>query len=330
MKHKILLTLFILFLIAIGGFFGLRYTGLAPQYIPPTENGEIDIYFCPEDNCENILVELISNSDNINCAFYDLDSDRIIESLEQKSNDIDVRLVSDNSNRFDLNKLDFVKYDDKKQLMHNKFCILNQGNENIVFTGSLNPTKNGLEKNENNLAVITSNLIAENYQLEFNELWNLNFGKGENVKYPKINFNGFVMENYFCPEDNCEEKVLNLIQDSKNRIYFMTFSFTSDPLGDLIIEKSQTVEVKGLFEKFQNPQYAEYDKMQKAGLDVKYYEGELLHHKVFIIDDTVVFGSYNPTKSGNEKNDENIIIIHDKEITDKFLTKFNSLFEKEE
>ena len=50
---------------------------------------------------------------------------------------------------------------------------------------------------------------------------------------------------------------------------------------------------------------------------------EFMHHKVFIVDDIVVLGSYNPTSSGNSKNDENILIIYDKELADKFLGEFD-------
>jgi phosphatidylserine/phosphatidylglycerophosphate/cardiolipin synthase-like enzyme len=210
--------------------------------------------------------------------------------------------------------------------MHNKFCVFNQNDKNVILTGSLNPTDNGFNKNNNNLVVISSNYLSENYNQEFNELWSGIYGRGERVKYPKLKFNDFLIENYFCPEDNCEQRVFNLIKNAESRIYFMTFSFTSNPLGDLIIEKSkEDIEIKGLFDKFQNRKYSQYDKMKNNNLNIKLYNGELLHHKVFIVDDTVIFGSYNPTKSGNERNDENILIIHNSEITNKFIEEFNLL-----
>ena len=106
----------------------------------------------------------------------------------------------------------------------------------------------------------------------------------------------------------------------------MTFSFTSDKLGDLIIEKSKNVSVKGIFENFQaNSEFSEYNKMKE--LNVKTDNNpKFLHHKVFIVDDVVVLGSYNPSSSGNKKNDENILIIYDKKITNKFLEEFDYLW----
>ena len=52
-----------------------------------------------------------------------------------------------------------------------------------------------------------------------------------------------------------------------------------------------------------------------------------MHHKVFIIDnETVVTGSFNPTASAENKNDENIIIIKDRMIAGSFLKEFGRLW----
>ena len=46
----------------------------------------------------------------------------------------------------------------------------------------------------------------------------------------------------------------------------------------------------------------------------------IMHHKVFIIDEkTVVTGSMNPTQNGNERNDENILILHDEDIAKQYI-----------
>jgi phosphatidylserine/phosphatidylglycerophosphate/cardiolipin synthase-like enzyme len=48
---------------------------------------------------------------------------------------------------------------------------------------------------------------------------------------------------------------------------------------------------------------------------------------VFIIDNsTVVSGSYNPTSAGTSRNDENIIIIHDKRVAEKFVAEFERVW----
>ena len=51
-----------------------------------------------------------------------------------------------------------------------------------------------------------------------------------------------------------------------------------------------------------------------------------MHHKIFIVDDIVVLGSYNPTSSGNKENDENVLIIYDASVADKFLNEFDYIW----
>ncbi len=137
------------------------------------------------------------------------------------------------------------------------------------------------------------------------------------------------MENYFCPEDNCEENIITLLNEAKERIYFMTYSFTSDKIGDEAIRNFYyNLDVKGIFDKSQaGSEFSEFNKMKELGMKVKVDEKKgLMHNKVFIIDNFVVLGSYNPTMSGNKKNDENILVIRNKEITDKFVDEFNRIW----
>ena len=120
--------------------------------------------------------------------------------------------------------------------------------------------------------------------------------------------------------------VYDVINKSKQRIYFMAFSFTSDKLGDLIIEKSNEVEVKGIFENFQSStEYSELNKMKNLNV-ITDENPAFMHHKVFVVDDIVVLGSYNPTSSGNSKNDENILMIYDEETANKFIEEFDYIW----
>ena len=50
---------------------------------------------------------------------------------------------------------------------------------------------------------------------------------------------------------------------------------------------------------------------------------------MFIIDDKIVItGSMNPSKNGNEKNDENILIIHNPEIGALYREEFERIKEE--
>ncbi len=308
------------------GCYPIMTDRLMPQ-IPSESAPSPEVYFCPGENCSSVLEDKISDAEeSVHCALYDLDLPELIEALEKKSKTLDVKLVVDNDNFEQVEHLSFARQDTSSQLSHNKFCVIDG---QIVTTGSFNPTFNGNYRNNNNLAVFYSRYLAENYEDEFDELWGGVFGRGEDVRYPQIIINNKTMENYFCPEDRCAQQVIEEINNAKESIHFMTFSFTHDGIGDAIIQRSRSdgIEVKGVFEKTQNNAYNEYQKMLDAGMDVMWdHNPYKMHHKVFIIDnETVITGSFNPTKNGNENNDENMLIIHDKDIAKNFLEEFGKV-----
>jgi phosphatidylserine/phosphatidylglycerophosphate/cardiolipin synthase-like enzyme len=141
---------------------------------------------------------------------------------------------------------------------------------------------------------------------------------------------------YFCPEDECADKVYNILLDAEKSIKFMTFSFTRTDYSDLLIEKSRSVSVSGIFEKTRvNQKYNVYKKLNQSKtdepglqLDLKLDDNKYnFHHKVFIIDDKIVVtGSFNPTKSADLYNDENVIILTDPVLVSKYVEEFDRLF----
>ena len=72
----------------------------------------------------------------------------------------------------------------------------------------------------------------------------------------------------------------------------------------------------------------EFDLFRQAGLDVR-IDGNAgqMHHKVFIVDGKIVaFGSYNFSKSAEERNDENIIIVYNQQIAEFFMQEFERVY----
>ncbi|MBL7055525.1 hypothetical protein ISS07_01290 [Candidatus Woesearchaeota archaeon] len=282
-------------------------------------------YFCPKHDCDNVLEENVKNAKlSLYCAFYDLNLKNLINEIVTKSKKIDVKVVIDKNNYDEQIKGPGIKVANSKQYMHNKFCIID--NKRII-TGSTNPTKNGVNFNNNNLIVADSKYLAENYKEEFDELWNGIYVSGNKVKYKKIISDNVILENYFCPEDDCKGKVIEQIKKAQESVYFMTFSFTDEDIADVILFKN--LEIKGIFETTQaGSSYSQYQRLKDFGIDVKKDKNKkAMHHKVFIIDKKVVItGSYNPTGSGNFRNDENILVIHNTDIARAFLNEFDSLW----
>lgn len=301
-------------------------TGYSIKQVPYETNDEPRIYFCPRNDCGEVYSDIINSADySVHCAFYDIDLYNIIGALANKSRKIEVMLVMDSSNYQEQIKGEGIRLDDDRQLMHNKFCVID---ENIVITGSFNPTENDNYKNANNLVVVYSKSIAGNYEEEFKELWNKEFGSGDKVRNPEIYINNKQMENYFCPEDNCASHIIDLIKNAKRSIYFMTFAFTNENIANAIIKRNN-LDIRGIFDSQQTSiQYSQFKRLKELGFNVKKDANKYkMHHKVFIIDnETIVTGSFNPTLSGDTRNDENMLIIHDKRIADAFLDEFDRLW----
>jgi phosphatidylserine/phosphatidylglycerophosphate/cardiolipin synthase-like enzyme len=313
-------------LVFIIGCSSLEFTGDSVRDIIPTETSkEMEVYFCPGDDCASVLINLVNSSTkSVHCALFDVDLEGLIKVMGEKSRQIDVKLVVDNEN-YGAIKGEGVKKDTSSQYSHNKFCVIDG---EIVTTGSFNPTFNGAYKNNNNLLIIYSKYLALNYESEFKELWNGNFGEGGKVEYPLVYLNGNKVENYFCPDDSCADKIIKELRGAQNSVYFMTFSFTDEEIADAMLFNSD-IDIKGLFEKTgSGSQYSQFGRLKGFGVDVETDTNPYsMHHKVFIIDNsTVITGSMNPTASGNLKNDENILVIHDPEIASKYVDEFFRLF----
>jgi phosphatidylserine/phosphatidylglycerophosphate/cardiolipin synthase-like enzyme len=304
-----------------------KVTEITQEKTPSENSTAPEIYFCPRDDCNGGMTAWLDAANtSIHCAFFELELDDVREKLKEKGKAIDVKLITDTDYYNQSKDVGNVRQDNRSAFMHNKFCIIDGV---VVLTGSFNPTPRCAFKNNNNLIVYQSAHLAANYEDEFQEMWNGKFGKGDEVKNPRVIVNGHLIENYFCPEDWCSNKVIYALQKANSSIYFMTFSFTHDEIRKQIVERyGKGVAVRGVIEKSQNNKDDEYDELKLVGIPVRWDGNSAnMHHKVFIIDnETVVTGSFNPSKNGDTRNDENILIIHDPDVAAKYLSEFEKVW----
>jgi phosphatidylserine/phosphatidylglycerophosphate/cardiolipin synthase-like enzyme len=302
---------------------------LLPQIVYE-ENLEPIVLFCPKDDCKNVYVELINSANNsIYCAFYDFRLEEIVNALANSTVNMQILIDSEyykkNKDLYpEINHLITPYY--SSSYMHHKFCVID---EMITITGSFNPTERGNYYNNNNVIVIYSKYIAKNYINEFENLWNNKRKNRINTPHPIIYLNNNKIENYFCPNECYSDIYTNLINSANNNIYFMTFSFTHNDVGDSLINAHNNgIEIKGVFEKSQNNQWLQYPKLKDAGINVKWDKNPAnMHHKVFIIDNNIVItGSTNPSNNGFNRNQENILIFHNQNLTSKYIEEFGYIF----
>lgn len=222
--------------------------------------------------------------------------------------------------------------DRREGLMHNKFAVIDRQE---VWTGSMNLSVNDAYRNNNNLIRVRSQRLAENYRREFEEMFaEDSFGptSPNDTPYTSFSVDGTRLEVYFSPEDGTAARLLELVAGARESVYFLAFSFTSDPLAGALIERAMAgVTVAGVMDtgQYQSNQGGEYDNLRAAGLDVR-LDGNprSLHHKVLVIDGRIVVtGSYNFSSSAERVNDENTLVIHNQELAAAFLEEFRRVYE---
>jgi phosphatidylserine/phosphatidylglycerophosphate/cardiolipin synthase-like enzyme len=222
--------------------------------------------------------------------------------------------------------------DDRREgLMHNKFAILDRRE---VWSGSMNFTVSGAYRSDNNLVRVRSADLAKNYLVEFEEMFLAHqFGPDSpaNTPRPVMDIDGTRVEVYFSPDDGTMERMLELVQDAQESIFFMAYSFTDDDLAAAMIAAHNSgIEVAGVLDKAQalsNPG-GEYQNLLENGIGVR-LDGNpnSMHHKVIIIDgEIIVTGSYNFSKSAKTKNDENTLILYSSEMAATYFSEFERVW----
>jgi len=287
----------------------------------------------------------------IDAAFFDLNAPSVINALiAAQRRGVKVRLVVDLENgsqqvtaargrpAYDAlaaiqnAKLPYVDGGRSNGLMHEKILIIDG---TILYIGSWNASWNDSYRNNNNLLRITAQRLIQNYQSHFNDMYERQlFGtRNKNtVANPTMTLDGVRVENYFSPPDKVMEKILREVGAAQKSIRFMAFTFTHPELRQLMLDKAKAkVLVQGVFENRGALQGA-MPFLFCGGLQVR-TDGNpyTMHHKVIIIDDSVVItGSYNYTATADRANDEGIVIIRSQPVAALYLDEFIKVYQRGE
>jgi phosphatidylserine/phosphatidylglycerophosphate/cardiolipin synthase-like enzyme len=258
--------------------------------------------------------------------------------IDAKRRGVTVRVVVESDNLDEAEIQDLVRAgipvlgDRREGLMHNKFVVTDRME---VWTGSMNFTLSGAYRADNNLIRLRSAQLAENYLVEFEEMFvEDRFGPGSpaNTPYSRLEVGGTPVEVYFSPDDGVSERLVEAVQGAQESIHFMAYSFTSDEIAEAILARAATgVEVAGVFDESQagQNQGSEFQRLRDAGLEVR-LDGNphSMHHKVIVLDgQSVVTGSYNFSNNAETRNDENLLVIESPEIASQYEAEFRRVFE---
>jgi phosphatidylserine/phosphatidylglycerophosphate/cardiolipin synthase-like enzyme len=119
----------------------------------------------------------------------------------------------------------------------------------------------------------------------------------------------------FTPWDNCTDAIVQSLGNAKRTILVQAYSFTSATLAKALLDAHKRgVQVQVFLDKSQRTdKYSSADFLANQGVPTMIDTNHAIsHNKVIVIDgEVVITGSFDFTKAAQEKNAENLLIIHD-------------------
>lgn len=327
------------------------------------DGGWFQVYFTTPINSTNpanfvgapieaaLVRALDGATQQIDAAMFEINSAPVTQALiAAKQRGVTVRVVTDD--RYGVGRPDgtigalqaagipVVDDGSRSRLMHNKFFVIDR---TYVWTGSTNLTHNDLYNNNNNSLLIRSSRLAAYYGAEFEEMFNGQFGptSPKEFELSVTMDDGTLIEVFFESEGDAGKRLAELIGKARS-VRFMAFSFTdslvwrdasgTDQSVMLLLRDraaARATNVMGIIESSQRsytqPLYCASRAVLPNSLLELRQDGNpnVLHHKVFIIDEAIVVtGSFNFSSSASRQNDENMIVIHNPALAQAYLEEF--------
>lgn len=126
------------------------------------------------------------------------------------------------------------------------------------------------------------------------------------------------VEVYFSPNGGAQDAIVREISKAKTSILMQAYSFTSAPIAKALVDaKARGVAVAAILDKSQRTEkYSGASFLKNAGIPT-YIDAvhAIAHDKIMVLDaETVITGSFNFTKSAEERNAENLLIVRSKDL----------------
>ncbi|MBC7472653.1 MAG: DUF1669 domain-containing protein, partial [Candidatus Sericytochromatia bacterium] len=270
------------------------------------------------NNPDKFLYSLIASAKtSIDAAIFDIDDpDATNAFIEAKKRGVTIRIVTDGDNLKDktdptkqraatesLKSAGIPVHDDGNRgaFMHDKFIIVDN---KWVWTGSYNLTTNAMFRDNNNVVMVNSPELAQNFNAEFKRLFEqgLFVANPHEIPNPLVTLNDkTTIKTFFSPGGGTKEAITAELQKSTKSIKFMAFSFTDTDMAAILEQKKNTpgFQVEGILDSCLISQYSIYNSLKQNKIFVKGDGNQaLMHHKTMIIDDSIVItGSFNFSKN---------------------------------
>jgi phosphatidylserine/phosphatidylglycerophosphate/cardiolipin synthase-like enzyme len=198
----------------------------------------------------------------------------------------------------------------------------------------MNYATNGAYRNDNNVLRVRSARVAENYLVEFEEMFVRDWFGADSVADTSPSYDtdrGDAPGSLLLPGRGGVRPAGGPDPRCETSVHFLAFSFTSDDIAQALVDQArQGITVLGVFEadQVESNQGTEYPRLRSEGLDVHLDDNpRFKHHKIFIIDEGIVMlGSYNFSASAERRVDANILIIPNAKLAQRYLGEFDRIY----
>lgn len=145
------------------------------------KNPYAKVYFSPNQDTEKVIIGFLDRCKTfVNISVYCITHEEIANAIIRAHNrGVKVRVLTDKFMAAQQHSVDEklkeagvdIRVDKKDGSMHHKFIC---DGKRAVGTGSFNWTQNAADKNAENFVVIRLKYLVEDYNNEFDRLWELN------------------------------------------------------------------------------------------------------------------------------------------------------------
>ena len=145
---------------------------------------------------------------------------------------------------------------------------------------------------------------------------------------------------YFSPKDKVSNKLIEQINQTKNKIYAAVYMLTDKTIANALINaKRRSVDVQIVTDSScLQSEYNKVELLKNNGIDVFLYKprakninsrlNEIMHNKFAIFDNKVWTGSFNWTVSAGKRNRENVLCVQEDAVCKKYEHEFEKLKRK--
>jgi len=134
---------------------------------------------------------------------------------------------------------------------------------------------------------------------------------------------------YFSPGEECRQKIIKSLNSAVRKIDICVFTISDDSITETILERHGLgIPVRIISDNDKAfDRGSDLFRLRERGIEIRFDTGPAhMHHKFALMDETLLTGSYNWTRSAAQENYENILVTDERGLLKEFTKEFDRLW----